>query len=66
MREIKFRLWDKEKSRWYKDSDCVIELDGSITQIEVVGEYDGDEKYNFKSRRDLVLSQFTGLKLLQS
>lgn len=62
MREIKFRLWDTQKNKWYKNSDCVIELDGSITQIDVVGEYDGEEKHDFKSRNDLVVMQYTGLK----
>jgi uncharacterized phage protein (TIGR01671 family) len=62
MREIKFRLWDSQKKKWYKNSDCLLELDGSITQIDIVNVYDGEEKYNFKSRKDLVIMQYTGLK----
>jgi uncharacterized phage protein (TIGR01671 family) len=62
MREIKFRLWDSQKKKWYKNSDCLLELDGSITQIDVVNVYDDEEKYDFKNRKDLVIMQYTGLK----
>ena len=64
MREIKFRAWDEKNKRWYKDSDpdCVLEFDGSITQINVVGQYDGELFYSFDDKEGLILVQYTGLK----
>ena len=64
VREIKFRAWDEKNKRWYKDSDpdCVLEFDGSITQINVVGEYDGELFYSFDDKKGLILVQYTGLK----
>ncbi len=62
VREIKFRAWDEENKRWYKDSDCVLEFDGFITQINIVGEYDGDLFYSFDNKKGLILVQYIGLK----
>ena len=64
MREIKFRAWNEKKKRWHKDSDpdCVLEFDGSITQINVVGQYDGELFYSFDDKKGLILAQYTGLK----
>ncbi|MEH6941628.1 YopX family protein [Bacillus sp. JJ722] len=62
MREIKVRLWGKEKSEWHTGDDCVLEIDGSITQIKVVGMYDGESFYEFEKREDLIPVQYTGLK----
>jgi uncharacterized phage protein (TIGR01671 family) len=60
MRDIKFRLWDKHSKKWYKDSDCLIDLDGSITQI-IISEIDGE--YHFKNRtKDLIKVQYIGVK----
>ena len=51
MREIKFRVWDKEDERFAKNSHLVFDFDGNIFNLQT-GE---DEK-------ELILLQYTGLK----
>lgn len=61
MREIKFRVWDKER-KWFLNDDMFIELDGTLWD-------DSDFKYNTPNKEieraktdRYILERYTGLK----
>lgn len=63
MRELKFRIWDKQQNRFHTDRDWGISLDGThIIGISSHDRWDHDKGYKIKLTDNLVIQQYTGLK----
>lgn len=55
MRELKFRVWCKDKKQWERDS-CFISRNGTLVEIRTTGEI---KKYN---KQNHIVMQYTGIK----
>lgn len=65
MRELKFRIWDKQQKKFHTDADWGISLQGSF----IIGfashdswNHDKGYKINLANQDKLVVQQYTGLK----
>jgi uncharacterized phage protein (TIGR01671 family) len=65
MRELKFRVWDKQQKRFHTDADWGISLQGNyIIGFSSHDSWDHDKGYkiNLGKKDSLVVQQYTGLK----
>lgn len=62
-REIKFRAWSKSSKSFINDDEYLIGLDGKFYQMSYIsGNYWEEGSLVWNELKNIVLSQFTGLK----
>ena len=63
MREIKFRVWDKDKSIWISNGEIEFSIsEGSIVVCPNTIEHIGDSIHDMYVEERFIINQFTGIK----